>query len=176
MTFGENLTFETGLLAVAALLSAIFIGIRLARYAKERARRPHEKVHPSTAAVQERARLPEILGELVLEIDELSRRLTKQADEEAAKLQAAVRAADERIARLASLLAAARKTAAAPPSRFHAARQEPTGDRAQRVCELADAGEAALNIAETLDMPLAEVELLLSLRSMSRAPTTSVTA
>ena len=120
---------------------------------------------------------------LLIELERMARTLTAQLDTRAAKLEALVNEADEKLSALNAALA--RDKAGAIADRL--SRDDETGDRPARleakmdagglaalashraIYDLADAGDAAPSIAQKLNRPAGEVELILALRSTGGA-------
>ena len=102
------------------------------------------------------------MEELLAQLEEAATRINAQIDARMANLEALLRLADKHITRPAAPVAAPAekppRAADAGPAQF------------QRVCDLADKGSPAIAIAEALQMPVGEVELMLNLRSYSGAP------
>jgi hypothetical protein len=125
------------------------------------------------------------MSSLLLEYEEMLRRMTAQLETRAAKLEALIGQADERLARLDSVrhnqLASAPHRA--PPAKTAAAAGLPESDASQApdepasddsgilensphgpVYELADQGRTPRQIAQQLNRPYGEIELILALR------------
>lgn len=105
------------------------------------------------------------IDEAMARLNELARHWTAQLDTRLARLEALIRDADLRIdalSRGAAHPAGQRLDVTLgdePPSESSTIAQT-----RQRVYELADAGKAGMEIAQMLERPLAEVELLLAVR------------
>jgi hypothetical protein len=111
---------------------------------------------------------------LLVELQELSRRISAQIDTRFAKLEAAMRDADRRIAALNRL---SRETPTQPVSEPRTTIAQPTqvpsattvtDPRHSVIYELADAGFSPVDIARDLGRTPGEVELILNLRRHSR--------
>jgi len=90
---------------------------------------------------------------LLMELAELSRQVGEQLDARAAKLEALLKQADDRIAQLQG------QPVEEPPS--------PPAENESRYIEiyrLADAGQSSAQIAQQLNRPQGEIELILALR------------
>jgi hypothetical protein len=144
------------LVPLALALIAIFLLMR---------RRPRRSDDPERSTIQRqppaasKQNLRRDLDELLVELQDLSRRISADIDVRFAKLEAVIRDADRRIAvlnRLSRELAA--KGGEAPdPASDHEARHAV-------IYELADAGFSPVEIARDLGKTPGEVELILNLR------------
>ena len=177
MMLGEAITLESGLVIFAAMLALTFFSLNLARRARRRVADSRQQARAEFERLRGRPAAPDATGELMVQLEDLSRRITAQVDTRFAKLEVVAREADERIASLKALLARADRiedapaddeqppAAAQPPPPTRPVRPTLTRDeRVRRVHELADRGVAPIKIAEEVAMPLGEVELLLNLR------------
>ncbi len=174
---GSHLEYAGMLAALEDLLSAqYFAPLAFAAVAILLLRRPRKPptTPPSTTAARALSaslgtqdRLRRDLESLMVELQELSRKIGAEIDTRFAKLEAAMRDADRRIASLNRL---ARKTGQTPPP------PEDPGEadlRHQIVYELADAGMKAIEIAKELGKTPGEVELILNLRGRTSKPLTT---
>lgn len=164
--------------------------------------------------VREQSQMRRSMDELLLQLEDLSRRINAHVDTKFVKLETVVRDADDRIRRLEQLLAQARTPAQRPttpstaagvippiavnrssgngtessavghdsptnrptasptPQMPNAAATtsptvfEPLTPQHRRIFELADQGSSAAEIAESLNVMLGEVELVLNLRNV----------
>jgi hypothetical protein len=103
------------------------------------------------------------LEQLMVEIEQLAKRLGGQLDAKAIHLEALLREADAKIVELRKL------SEAAPPPAASASDEptplaEPGDPLARRVCELADEGLTPVDIARRLDEHVGKIELILALR------------
>lgn len=122
-----------------------------------------QKRRPTVA--QERA-VERDMRNLLSELSEMARRVTEQLDDRAAHLEALIKEADHRIARLNE----------PPPPRVAPTRDDdgpiisigddpaPANPRHQQVYTLVDEGLNARQIAQRLNFPEGEVELIMALR------------
>lgn len=173
------------LLAVAAL--------RLLQHRRATAR---DLTREQRARLRDQGQLRESMEQLLQQLEEVSRRINTQAEGQISRLERLVTEADERIEQLERLSPAGAvpipnrrpKTRAAEPKSVEAGRigrvvesicsagskcaPEPppavSQPRRARVYELADTGADAATIADTLQLPLGEVELMLNLRRYAR--------
>ncbi len=142
----------------AAVIAMFFMMLSLRRR-QQQARRPRQEPLPPLRSPLASPELRRDLDELMVELQELSRKIGAEIDTRFAKLEAAIRDADRRIAVLNRL---ARGQEATPLS-------DPTpasdGDTRHQVdYELADAGLTPVEIARDLGKTPGEVELILNLR------------
>lgn len=102
------------------------------------------------------------VGSVLTELAHMAKQISAQLDARAARLETLIRAADERIERLRSMDAlSATATPSAPQSPAANVEQQ----RYVRIYALADDGLSADRIAQKLEMPKGEVELILALRA-----------
>lgn len=119
------------------------------------------------------------MGNLLVELSEMSRQMTGQLDTRAAKLEVLLREADEKIALLRSLggggatggggphgvlIEAKLLESDAVPMRATDESVAPADPRHAEVYDLADEGQSAQDIARQTGRPRGEVELILALR------------
>ncbi len=171
---GNHLEYAGMLAALEDLLSAqYFAPLAFAAVAILLLRRPRKPptTPPSTAAARAlnatlgtQDRLRRDLESLMVELQELSRKIGAEIDTRFAKLEAAMRDADRRIASLNRLT---RKSGQTPPPPED---PEEADLRHQIVYELADAGMKAIEIAKELGKTPGEVELILNLRGRTSKP------
>jgi DNA-binding NarL/FixJ family response regulator len=108
---------------------------------------------------------------VLVELSEMARQITAQIDTRSARLEALIRQADERIAAMnaqppAKGLPSAASTSQAPPASLPPEPSEsPALDpRHAQVYALADQGRSSKDIAQQLNRPSGEIELILALR------------
>jgi len=147
--------------------AAIILGILTIAYATMRPwfrkRDPLDRPHRFGSLAQQRSVEREMQNVLV-ELSEMARQITAQIDTRSARLEALIRQADERIAALNAQSAAI--TSQAPPASFPREPSEsPAIDpRHAEVYALADQGRCSKDIAQQLNRPSGEIELILALR------------
>lgn len=154
-------------------LSLMLLRIRRGR----RSAAPNPSIRRELNAMRGRSELHRSGDELLIQLEEMARRINAQVDTKFAKLDRVVMDADERLAKLEAALRRADRLAAAG---FSSSKSEPSGAGAQAapvradrptdtrhagVYDLADAGNPPVEIAERLEMPLGEVEVILNLRN-----------
>jgi L-lactate utilization protein LutC len=104
---------------------------------------------------------------LLVELSEMARQITAQLDTRAAKLEALIEEADEKIAAMQGLHQPPEDPGAAAGVSMPQAQQKPAVEQDERhvaIYDLADAGLSAAQIAQRLDRPSGEIELILALR------------
>jgi hypothetical protein len=147
--------------------AAIILGILTIAYATMRPwfrkRDPLERPHRFGSLAQQRSVEREMQNVLV-ELSEMARQITAQIDTRSARLEALIRQADERIAALNAQSSA--NTSQAPSASFPREPSEsPAIDpRHAEVYALADQGRCSKDIAQQLNRPSGEIELILALR------------
>jgi len=185
---------HNGMLTLMLVLAATGIMVVLLRRRQFRSTSRRESTRDHIARVRDEHKLHDAMGELLLELEEVSRRVGAQIETRYAKLEAVMRDADARIAHLEQLRGARPAGAAhvvaepgAPASGGTEPRasaggrsravdggdgdparsgpEEAADPRFRRVYELVDAGATPIKAAEELGMPLGEVELILNLRA-----------
>ncbi len=154
-----NILSDNRLVPLAvALIAVVFLMSSMRRHQRrqaERAAAPLPAQRPPPAVGQ----IHRDLDELMVELQELSRRISAEIDTRFVKLEAAMRDADRRIAVLNRLTRqlgermAAESNGAAGQDARHAI-----------IYELADAGFTPVEIAKDLGRTPGEVELILNLR------------
>lgn len=148
-----------------AAVAAFFMMLSLRRKQQQRRQRPARPAAPQPQP-QVGSELYRDLDELIVELQELSRRISAEIDTRFAKLEAVIRDADRRIAVLHRLN---RGAGGASVASTPGATAEVDG-RHSVIYELADAGFSPVEIARELGRTPGEVELILNLR---KAPETA---
>lgn len=189
---------DNGFIYLAIVLCLVMLSISAVRRSHQRQATARDLTREQLARLRDQTRVQGSMEDLIIQLEEVSRRVNAQVDTKFAKLEAVVRDADQRIARLEKLLgrpASASSAGPEPPGeRFEAglapappkppapevappptvdgaassesgAFPETRTERRQRIYELADKGTTPMTIADLLQMPLGEVELILNLRS-----------
>jgi len=116
---------------------------------------------PKLSMAQQRS-VEREMSNLLVELSEMARQITGQLDTRSAKLEALMAEADKKIAELKKLEAIQHEHEIKPLE----PRTQPVRDDARysAIYSLADAGLSAAQIAQQLDRPRGEVELILALR------------
>lgn len=152
------------LLLAAIALTLLMSSLRRRQQARAARPTPPAQRPPPPASDPREQEIRRDLDDLVVELQELSRRISAEIDTRFAKLEAAIRDADRRIAVLNRLC----RTLAEQEGR-----EAPAGTdvdtRHTVIYELADAGFTAVEIARDLGKTPGEVELILNLRKGLRA-------
>lgn len=147
---------------VAAAAAATFVVLTgLQRFKRRR--------ETTTPASQPTVPMPPAAERWQVELHDFTRETEARLDAKLAALQRLIVTADERIAHLESLGLDAPPKSSFEPSltgpHYSTAQAAPTGQaRTAAIFAMADAGNSAASIANRLGTPIAEVELILSLR------------
>jgi hypothetical protein len=181
---------DNGMVALLLVLCATIIMVVLLRRHQFRGTTQRDLARDHIARIRDQHRLRDSMDELLVQLEEVSRRVGAQVDTKFAKLEKVIRDADDRLARLEGALKRSGGNVAKPgvvlPSvaarRGASAAQEaggggegpaeprpaiaPDDARFEQVYELADTGATPIRIAEQLDLPLGEVVLILNLRKL----------
>lgn len=175
---------DNGFFLLLAMLCLVMLSVAMLRRSQQRQATAREVTREHMARLRDQHNLRGSMDDLLVQLEEVARRVNAQVDTRFAKLEAVIHDADQRIARLEQLtgqvtsgtasptgpevapqppngeLAAPPPTVSAPPR----CPATPPGERRRRIYDLADQGTSALVIADALQMPIGEVELILSLR------------
>lgn len=159
--------FKRLLLIGAAIIGMFFMMASMRRW-QQRAQRPRREPVPQPRPQSMEREMRRDLESLMVELQELSRKISAEIDTRFVKLETAIRDADRRIATL-NRLARGQETAsfADLPAASSAGEFDPgvaADTRHQVVYELADAGFSPVEIARDLGKTPGEVELILNLR------------
>ncbi len=198
------------------VLCLTMLSVSMLRRSQQRTANARDLTREQLARLKDQKHIQGAMEELLLQLEDVSRRVNAQVDTRFAKLEAVIRDADRRIEQLAQQTSGApparpprpqtprpdkaepeaftpgltsaqdsppEKTASSPQAPAAKAAPPPAHDvkggapaqgrqgnalsreqRRQRVYEMADQGTPAITIADTLRIPLGEVELLLNLR------------
>ncbi len=162
LSLSENA--DNGMMMVLLVLCAIVIMVVLLRRHQFRSTSGRDMAREQIARIRDQHKLRHSMDELLVQLEEVSRRVGAQVDTKFAKLEKVIRDADDRIARLEHVLGRAggeptQQPAKPPPV-------EPVDTRFQQVYDLVDAGASPIKAAEQLDLPLGEVELIMNLRKL----------
>lgn len=164
---------DSGMALLLVVLCLTMLSVSVLRRSRERTVTSRDLTREQRARQRDQHDLQFSMDALLVQLEEVSRKINAQVDTRFAKLEAVIRDADARIARLQALQGEGAPTEVViiqtpdpqspekqPPARQHASAAE----RKQRIYELSDAGNTALTIADALSLPVGEVELILSLR------------
>jgi len=179
---------NNGMMTLLLVLCATVIMIVLLRRHQSRGSSQRDLGREQLARVREQRDLRRSMDELLLELEELSRRVGAQVDTKFAKLETVIRDADDRISRLEHALGKLKSTSRqpdataadnnparggggsarrpAPVAASEVKQTAPADPRSQRIYDLVDAGASPLQAAEEVGLPLGEVELILNLRKL----------
>jgi hypothetical protein len=149
------------LIIAAAVLTILWAIIRpMARKKKD----PLAKA-PSYASLAQQRTVERQMQNVLVELSEMSRQITAQLDTRAAKLEMLIKEADEKIAALRAPVELAALPAVCPAPQLEEPAAETRPDpRHADVYSLADSGRSSREIAQELNRPSGEVELILALR------------
>ncbi len=194
---------------LAGTLALVLAAVTMLRRHQFRTTSLRDAAREQLARLRDQREVQAALDDLLVQLEEVSRRVAAQVETRYAKLECVIRDADQRIARLEALSRAAppapppvaepRRAAApadetafqpglaaaavaapvaspapvaprapAPASPADGAPAAPRSERFRRIYEMADAGTSALAIADALQVPLGEVELILGLRRLKK--------
>ena len=171
---------------LAGTLALILAAVTMLRRHQFRTTSLRDMAREQLARLRDQREVQAALDDLLVQLEEVSRRVAAQVETRYAKLECVIRDADQRIARLEALSRAAppgpppaaepafqpglAAAAVAPPVAPAApgAPAAPRSERFRRIYEMADAGTSALAIADALQIPLGEVELILGLRRLKK--------
>lgn len=183
----------SNMMMLLLVLCACTIMIVLLRRHQFRSSTQRDQGREQLARVRDQRRLHQSMDELLVQLEDASRRIGAQLDTKFAKLETAIRDADDRITRLRGVLQQPDDVQPHPPltsakgsrsvpagasstksggdaesqSRSDQEADEGSADpRFQRIYDLVDAGATPIRAAEELGMPLGEVELILNLRKL----------
>lgn len=152
---------------VPLLLAVIALSLLMLSLRRKQRRIQHDP--DRTSSVREpppapkKAELRRDIEDLLVELQDLSRKISAEIDTRFAKLEAAIHDADRRIAALQRLTRQAQKQAVNKTNNS----AEPD-DRHSIVYELADAGHTPVEIAKDLGKTPGEIELILNLRKSAQ--------
>jgi hypothetical protein len=183
-TLADILSLFEGLLQdkrVVPLMVILSISVLLLWSARRRIRergrqeqRASAQREPPALAPGEKAQLRRDLESLIMELQELSRKISAEIDTRFAKLEAALQDADRRIAVLNRLTRQTGESAAKPsPSASTVRGSDSPEERYTAIYELADVGFTPVEIARDLGRTPGEVELILNLRKQGQSKTST---
>jgi hypothetical protein len=155
------------------VLTIVYVAFIRPLTRKKQEKDPLTRPAPEAGLARQRS-VEREMGNLLVELSEMSRQMTGQLDTRAAKLEALLREADEKIALLRSmsagggpqgvLIEAKLLEADAVMMRGPDDPVAPVDPRHAEVYGLADEGQSAQDIARQTGRPRGEVELILALR------------
>lgn len=122
----------SGMTTLLLVLCATVIMVVLLRRHQFRSTTRREMSRDHVARIRDQHKLRNSMDELLVELEEVSRRVGAQVDTKFAKLETVIRDADERIARLERVLGRPAGSAESPgpvPSRNEPSRPPPTGEQ-----------------------------------------------
>src|SRR4051812_22230438 len=143
-------------------LTILFVVLRPSLRKKD----PLKEASPKLSMAQQRS-VEREMSNLLVELSDMARQITGQLDTRAAKLEALMQEADKKIAELKRLETMHHEPEIKPLE--SKSLPLPTDARYSAIYDLADAGHSAQEIAQQLDRPRGEVELILALRVPSES-------
>jgi hypothetical protein len=154
-------TMQWAVYAIGAL-TIVFVVFRPSLRKKD----PLNSSNPKLSMSQQRS-VEREMSNLLVELSDMARQISGQLDTRAAKLEALMQEADKKIAELKRL----ETTHHEPEIKPLESKAVPLRDDARysAIYDLADAGHSAQEIAQQLDRPRGEVELILALRAPSES-------
>lgn len=162
---------DNNLLLLLAVLCLVMLSVSMLRRTQQRQATAREVTREQLARLRDQRDVQQSMEELVLQLEDVSRRVNAQVDTKFVKLETVIRDADQRIARLEQLSRGAPGDDSDPPAPALPQDEPPAipsnaahPERLQRIYELADSGATPMTIADTLEIPLGQVELILNLR------------
>lgn len=180
--------FDSGLMFLLVVLCLVILSVSMLRRSQQRIATRRDLTRESLARLRDQKEVRQSMDDLLVELEECARRINAQVDTRFAKLEAVIRDADQRIARMSALLTGGAGHAGAvatdpefrpglplattpaknPATDAATTPSEPLPrtreERFARIYQLADKGSTPMTIADALQIPLGEVELILNLR------------
>lgn len=194
--------FGNSMVVLLGVLCLVMLSISMLRRSYERQTTQRDLSREQLARLRDQKEIRVSMEELMVQLEEVARRVNAQIDTRFVKLETIIQDADQRIAHLRQLardaetpapkadapppaeeFAPGLATAEAPEPRPATGRaSEPARsaapavekmpqtreERFQRVYGLADQGTPAIGIADALNLPLGEVELILRMRKFPK--------
>lgn len=158
------------LVLVVGALTVVLLATR--RRVHNSLRQPSHTAREQFSQLKEQSKATRDVGQVMLELDQLSRQLHGRLDTKLARLEAVIQDADGRIDKLSRLV---RRADGEPQLEITLDREEPyeapppeptqeEGDRHTAVYRLADDGTSPIEIAQHIGRPVGEIDLILALR------------
>jgi hypothetical protein len=146
---------------ILALLTILYATLRPLFRKKDPLQKP-----PAFGSLAQQRAVERQMQNVLVEMSDMARQISAQIDTRAAKLEELIRQADERIAAMKSQPAGFSGTPPATPDPAPAQPQQaPIVDaRHAQIYALADLGHSSRDIAQQLNRPSGEIELILALR------------
>jgi hypothetical protein len=120
---------------------------------------------PAFASLAQQRSVERQMQNVLVELSDMARQITAQLDTRAAKLESLIREADEKIAAMKSSQAPPGLAPPGFPTVVDSPEPPPPSDpRHAQVYALADQGRSSMEIAQQLNRPSGEIELILALR------------
>jgi hypothetical protein len=148
------------LLFGAAAITIYFAVVRPMFRKRDPLRKP-----PAFASLAQQRSVERQMQNVLVEMAELARQISAQIDTRSTKLELLMKEADQKIAALQGLIHATPTWPPEPATAQTPQADSPSADpRHVQVYELADQGRTPLQIAQQLNRPSGEIELILALR------------
>jgi hypothetical protein len=169
---GGAIDFPQIVMLVLAVICLTAVMVATRRRIRDSQRQPSHTARERFTQRQEQSRSVRDIEQVMLELDQLSRQIHGRIDTKLARLEAVIRDADARIEKLTGL---ADKADGRPQFEITLDEEQPhecqvddpappTDERHQDVFQLAERGLSPLEIAQKLDRPVGEIELILALQ------------
>jgi hypothetical protein len=143
---------DSGLLGTLGALCLVILTLAFWRRSQQGRSTAREVTREQRARLRDQEQLRQAMQELLAQLEETATRVDAQVGTRITKLEELLRQADERLVTEVGRAGGVRETC---------------HDQCPRVCELADQGKTPIAIAEALNMPVGEVELMLDVRRLS---------
>lgn len=165
---GEMDSVWPGMLMAAGAVLLLFIIMTNLRKKVSRRQAAHVDPRVQVEETRQSNALRNDTRQMMVELEDLTRRFGAQLDAKSTKLERLLDEADEKIGQLRELVDRP-PSGDAPPARELPARAEPEelNPLAKEIFKLADGGKSAADIARELGEHVGEVELILALRQQN---------
>lgn len=153
-------SFQKWAIVCAAALTVLYAIMRPLKKRKD------PLAHPTNLSLAGQRAVEKQMTELLVELEQMARQMTAQLESRAVKLEVLIREADEKIATLRQVQGNVPR-----PARVDSIPGLPAGPDARhaQVYELADQGRSTRQIAQQLNRPQGEIELIIALRGHQQA-------
>jgi DNA-binding NarL/FixJ family response regulator len=153
-------SFQKWAIVCAAALTVLYAVMRPLKKKKD------PLAHPTNLSLAGQRAVEKQMTELLVELEQMARQMTAQLETRAVKLELLIKEADEKIATLRQVQGSNPR-----PARIDSIPGLPAAPdtRHAQVYELADQGRSARQIAQQLNRPQGEIELIIALRGHQSA-------
>lgn len=164
-----NATASNPYVPLLFVLGLLTLSMTWARHRVRMKRREarQARAQVSNSSVDELPAAAQSLQKIMLDIEEAARRVNAQLDTKFVRLERTIAAADRRLVSLEELLERAQNSVPQSPTTSvdpNAAPTPPPDPRFAHIYQLADTGASTQQIADAVNMPIGEVEVVLNLR------------